>query len=68
MMAVLTTKPCQLCKATSTVEVTDEEMAALDSKMHVQDALPNRDADFRELIISGIHSECWTKMFGDDED
>ena len=67
-MAVIITKPCQLCAATSTVEVTAEEKAAIDSGIHIQYALPNRDADFRELLISGIHPKCWEQAFGGFED
>jgi hypothetical protein len=33
----------------------------------IQDALPELDADQRELLISGIHAGCWAKMFRDDE-
>jgi hypothetical protein len=33
----------------------------------IQDALPELDADQRELLVSGIHPECWAKMFGDED-
>ena len=67
-MATITTVPCIVCHESSVLEITDEEKAALESGAHRQDALSNRDADFRELVISGTHPACWEKMFGGDED
>lgn len=34
----------------------------------IQDALPERDADFRELVKTGTHPECWDTMFPEEED
>lgn len=60
---------CHLCGETETVEVTDQEFTALQNTRFIQDALPNRDVDFRELLISGTHPECWNAMFPpEDED
>lgn len=63
---ILLTKPCMLCNKTSEIEVTAVEAAALKSGAYTQDALAERDADFRELVISGTHPACWENMFGDE--
>jgi hypothetical protein len=55
---------CIRCGKTETVELTLEEITALRADLKVPDALPNRDSDFRELIITGIHAECWEAIFG----
>ena len=35
---------------------------------NILDALPDLDADQRELLISGTHAHCWEKMWaGHDE-
>ena len=34
----------------------------------VQDAFPYLNADERELLMTGICSECWEKMFSNDEE
>ena len=44
------------------------EWVALQGGALIQDALPTRDADFRELVKSGIHPSCWAEMFSDEED
>ena len=34
---------------------------------YIQDALPELDADQRELLISGTHAHCWQKIFGESD-
>ena len=31
---------------------------------NVQDALPELDADQRELLLTGTHAHCWDTIFG----
>lgn len=72
----LLTPSCMVCKKRTTVQITDLEFSRLTEinpdtgrlRYLIQDALPDRDADFRELVKTGTHPECWTSMFGDDED
>lgn len=63
-MVTIQTPMCMICGIASEVEVTEEEYVHLGSSTHrhIQDALPNRDADFRELLISGTHPACWDTM------
>jgi hypothetical protein len=35
---------------------------------NIQEALPELDADQRELLISGTHAHCWEMAFGGDDD
>lgn len=74
--AVITTPPCMVCSQTSTLIITIEEwqrLSAIDDngrpRYLIQDALPERDSDFRELVMTGTHPECWSQIFpeGDDE-
>lgn len=61
------TPACIMCKERSYVTLSMREYRALQDH-HIQDALPTRDADFRELVLSGTHSECWDKLFEEPED
>jgi hypothetical protein len=55
-----------MCGELGKLEITDDEYHALYREdKHVQDAMPTRDASFREQFISGTHSECWEQMVGD---
>lgn len=62
------TPPCIVCDAPSIVELQRAEWVALQGGALIQEALPTRDADFRELVKSGTHPACWAEMFGDEED
>lgn len=65
-MAAFETVPCMACGNTSVLELTADETDRLNAGAMVQNALPDRDADFRELLISGTHSSCWDAMFGEE--
>lgn len=64
---IVKTPPCMVCGAPSIVELQRAEWVALQGGALIQDALPTRDADFRELVKSGTHSACWAEMFSDEE-
>lgn len=66
MTKVFNTPTCIHCGKSATLELTDEEALALDLDINIQDALPNRDADFREQVKTGIHPACWDAIFADD--
>ncbi len=61
-MITITTPACTLCHAQTVLQITQEELNALNSGAYIQDALPTRDAAFREMVKSGIHGECWDSM------
>lgn len=63
------TKPCFGCGNSAVVEISETEFEAISSGIYVQDAMPTRSPEFRELFISGTHEHCWEAMFNsDDED
>ena len=65
MPKVLTPR-CFSCDQKSEVEITQGEYDNyLNKRQHVQVAMPDRDANFRELLISGTHNACWMTMFCD---
>lgn len=68
-MVTITAPTCQLCNTASTIELTEEEAHRLKTVRFIQDALPNRTDDERELLISGTHPACWNAIFPpEDED
>ena len=64
------TPACPFCNERTKVQITDLEFTMLtevgpDGRQRpIQDALPTRDAAFRELVKTGNHPACWTGMFG----
>jgi hypothetical protein len=56
------TLPCVACNKTSIVDLTDAEALALEMGSLIQDALPNRDAAFWGLVLTGLHAECHMPM------
>jgi hypothetical protein len=67
-MTCVVAVPCVKCKNTQEVPVDFEGFQALQSGEYIQEALPELDADMRELFISGICPKCWDEMFPSDED
>lgn len=69
-MATITAPVCAHCNTASTIELSDAEVKALDEMRFIQDALPNRTDDERELLMTGTHPACWDAMFPpeDEED
>lgn len=66
--ALYVTPECSMCGLSDTLPVTAEELDALrkwkNREMFIQDALPNRSADERELVKTGTHPACWDAMMG----
>ncbi len=66
----VTTRPCVMCGNRSTLQGVDALGYIRWSELgeNILDALPDLDADQRELLISGTHAHCWEKMWaGHDE-
>ena len=62
-MIRVTTPICMVCRRASLVELTRQEFKdVVENRMSIQEALPNRAADFRELVKSGTHHACWTSV------
>lgn len=70
-MVLVETKQCVQCGKTTLVGVTREQYDKILQRLKVQEVFPEDTSDFRELIITGTHSECWDKIFsgwGDEEE
>jgi hypothetical protein len=59
---------CPICKKGISVEVEDKGLEKYKKGAYVQDAFPNMSVNDRELIISGMCSQCWDEMIGDDDE
>lgn len=63
-----TTRPCPLCKETSTLQLDSDKVRAWQGGQFVQVVFPEMDADQRELLITGTHPHCWDLLFPDEDD
>lgn len=63
----ITTKPCVVCKKHGIMQVWDRDYERFMNGALLQDAFPDLSAPIREQIHTGIHPECWVKLFGEDE-
>jgi len=63
------TRPCVMCGKRSTLHDVDAlgYIRWTELGENILDALPELDADQRELLISGTHAHCWQKMWGPDD-
>ena len=64
---VIETQECFHCNTTGRVEIQAQELFYLNQGMHVQEAVKSLDRDYREMLITGTHPECWIEMFGEEE-
>ena len=48
------------------LDVTQEQIAAWNSGMYIQDAMPQLSDDEREFMMTGITPEEWDATFGED--
>jgi len=59
---------CNFCGDVSILDATDEEFAAWDSGMLIQDAMPRLSVNDREMLISGCCPKCWDKMWPPEDE
>ena len=65
-MPSVRTPPCICCGNSSIVEINDNEYHSfIVEREFAQDAMPDRSADFRELLITGTHDGCWMTLYYD---
>lgn len=70
-MVRIDTGICMFCNKPGHIELTDEQFARYSNKRHgdhIQDVLPDVSIADREMLITGSHSECFDKMFAEEED
>ena len=71
MMNIISVKvsvTCPFCGKESFLTLSANDFEAWQNGELVQNAFPYLDANERELLVSGICSECWDKMFSSEED
>lgn len=60
---------CPFCCEEHEIEVNEDDyLNWREGTLLAQEAFPYLSADIREMLISGICSTCWDKMFGSDEE
>ena len=59
---------CPFCGKESFVNVSYEGYWAWQNGELIQNALPELSANERELLMTGICSDCWESMFGEEEE
>lgn len=67
-MTMLVKTTCPICHCDTYLMVDAEEYARWQAGELIQIAMPNLDADAREMLISGICPTCWNDMFGDEDE
>lgn len=63
----ITTKPCMVCFKASEITVSAEAYHRWERGELIQRAFPELSDNERELLITGIHPECWIKIFGEED-
>lgn len=65
MASVLITKECPFCGRAYQKMFPADGYRRYRAGEKVQDCFPDRSADDREFLITGICPECWDKQFGE---
>lgn len=60
--------PCNVCGQQACLRLSIDEQRKLDQGYYVQTALSRRSADFREMILTGTHPECWKVLYHYEEE
>lgn len=62
------TPQCWGCSKISTVLLDPARLEAWRSGQFIQNVWPEKDSNFRELLMTGTHPECWVAMFGNEDE
>lgn len=60
------TPRCRMCGQSSFVAVRACDLERYNAGALVQEAFPEMPAEKRELLISGVHAECWEQMWSEN--
>lgn len=63
----VTTRPCTVCGNQSQVIVPTDDLESWRSGTLIQNAFPYFTPAERELLMTGLHGECWDSLFGEEE-
>ena len=64
---IIETQVCSWCGKNGVVEVPAVGFLARQLGAAIQEAYPDLNAALREQLMTGYHPECWTEMFGNEE-
>lgn len=59
------TRPCFVCGETFYVTVEHDKLVRWLNGELIQDVWPDKSPEWRELLISGTHPECWEGLTSD---
>jgi tRNA(Arg) A34 adenosine deaminase TadA len=62
---IVTCRPCVVCSNSAILHDVDAlgYIRWTELGENIQDALPELDADQRELLMTGTHAHCWETMW-----
>lgn len=64
----VSTPKCMVCDNRTVLEVDQKGWDRYNGGAFIQDAFPELSADDRELLLTGIHPECWDTFAPKDEE
>lgn len=64
----ISSKPCPDCNAVISFEIDGASLYLANQGATIQQVLPDKSNDVRERFLTGYCPECWTKIFGSDDD
>ena len=67
-MTTVVAVPCRCCNEVTKLKVDFEQFTKWQQGELIQNALPELNADQRELLISGTCPTCWDEMCPSDEE
>ena len=60
-------RTCPHCQKEATVKVSDAGYALWQKGVSIQKAFPELTPDQREILLTGLHPECWEDIFKEEE-
>lgn len=68
-MSVITveTRPCTVCGSTTALTLDRDKFERWQQGELIQNVWPEKTADEREMLITGIHPVCWDNIFGEED-
>jgi hypothetical protein len=66
--SVMFVKWCRVCSAQTTIEVDADKFRRWQQGELIQQVWPDMAVEDREMLISGTHPECWSWLFGDEDE
>ena len=65
---IIVTKQCLHCKGLTSLLLDKDKYKTWQHGELIQNVWPEWTAEQRELLISGMHGDCWTRVFYGGED